>query len=106
MKKITLCLMALCLSLTFYPIQSKAATNTAPSSSVVLKTTEAAKAKVLLSRLYEINRMDKSKLKMSEKTVLRKEVQTIKQQLNELGGGIYISVGAIIIILLLLIILL
>ena len=106
MKKIALCLMALGLSLTFNPLQSNAATsgNAVTSTSVILKTEDAAKAKVLEARLTEISMIDKSGLKSSEKQALRKEVRSIKQQLSELGGGLYISAGAIIIILLLLII--
>lgn len=105
MKKIAICLMATCFLLTFQPLQSNAA-NKAPSE-VVSKPADEAKAKALLLRLDEINAMDKSDLKSPEKSILRKEVRSIKNQLNELGGGgVYISVGAIIIILLLLIILL
>lgn len=66
---------------------------------------EAAKAKVWLSRLDEINAMDKSNLSRSEKRTLRKEVRVIEKNLNS-SGGVYLSVGAIIIIILLLIILL
>ena len=50
--------------------------------------------------------MDKTALKSAEKRELRKEVRSIKKEISNLGGGVYISVGAIIIILLLLIILL
>ncbi len=107
MKKLTLCLMALCLSLTFIPAQSKAATAaTKPITTAVANPVDAAKAQVLELRLNEINQMDKSTMLPSEKRQLRKEVRTINKQLNEMGGGIYISVGAVIIILLLLIILL
>ncbi len=40
MKKIILCLMATCLSLTFLPLQSNAATTAAPSSLVDSKPAE------------------------------------------------------------------
>ncbi len=106
MKKIAFCLVASCMLLTFQPLQTIAATTTAPTSLVVSKTTEAAKAKVLISRLEEIKAMDKSNLNSSEKKSLRKEVRTIRTELRETGGGVYLSVGAIIIIILLLIILL
>lgn len=66
---------------------------------------EAAKAKVWISRLDEINAMDKSNLSRSEKRTLRKEVRVIEKNLNS-SGGVYLSVGAIIVIILLLIILL
>lgn len=106
MKKIAFCLIASCMLLTFQPLQSKAATTTAPSSVVVSKTVEATEAKALLLRLNEINTMDKSNLNSSDKKSLRKEVRSIRHELRESNGGIYLSVGAIIIIILLLILLL
>jgi hypothetical protein len=106
MKKIVLCLMMTCLSLTFMPLQSNAATNAASSSLPVSKPVESAKAKALLLRLNEINVMDKSKLTSSEKKDLRIEVRSIRHSLRETGGGVYLSVGAIIIIILLLLLLL
>ncbi len=60
----------------------------------------------LISRLEEIKAMDKSNMSSVEKKALRKEVRSIKQSLREVGGGVYLSVGAIIIIVLLLILLL
>jgi len=94
--------------LTFQPLQTNAATKTktAPTTLVVSKTTESSEAKILLGRLNEINTMDKSNLNSLEKKNLRKEVRTIRHELKESSGGVYLSVGAIIIIILLLIILL
>ena len=106
MKKITFCLIASCMLLTFQPFQSKAATTTAPSSLIVSKTSEAIEAKTLLLRLNEINTMDKSNLTSTDKKSLRKEVREIRRHLRASSGGIYLSVGAIVIIILLLIILL
>jgi hypothetical protein len=108
MKKIVLCLMATCLSLTFVPLQSIAAT-AEPSSLVATKPVEPAEseeAKVLLLRLDEIKTTDMTELKASEKKNLRKEVRSIKRELREVSGGVYLSVGAILLIALLLIILL
>ncbi len=65
-----------------------------------------AEVKVMLNRLDEIKKMDKSELSSSEKKSLRKEVRAIKTNLKASGNGVYLSVGAIIIIVLLLIILL
>ena len=62
--------------------------------------------KVMLNRLDEIKKMDKSSLKSAEKKALRKEVRAIKANLNASGNGVYLSVGAIIIVILLLILLL
>ncbi len=93
--------MTVILSLTFVPnhLRAEAAITTTSAT----KAAESAKANSLLSRLNEINEMDKSKLSSLEKKQLRKEVRSTKMQLKELGGGVYLSVGAIIIILLLLI---
>ena len=103
MKKISLCLMAVFLSLTFVPQQSKA--EKAPVSTSATKPSESAEANALIARLDEINAMDKSKLNSSEKKQLRKEVRGIKSHLQQMSG-VYISVGAIILIVILLIILL
>jgi hypothetical protein len=103
MKKIVFCIMATCLSLTFIPLQANAATTATPSSLVASKPAESAEAKALLSRLDEINTMDKANLKPSEKKELRKEVRSIKHNLKVISGGVYISVGALLLIVLLLI---
>ena len=55
-------------------------------------------------RLDEIYKTDKSRLSVSAKHELRKEVIAIREKIQDLG--IYISTGALIIILILLIILL
>jgi hypothetical protein len=106
MKKIILCLMVTGLSLTLIPVQSSAATIAKPSTSVPAKPAEAAEAKTLELRLNEINAMNKSELKSSEKKSLRKEVKSINRRMREISGGVYLSVGAVIIIVLLLVILL
>ena len=107
MKKITFVVMAMFLSLTFYPVLSNAATTKdKPATEVVLNPVDAAKVKALELRLVEIKELDKTNMRSAEKRELRKEVRSIKKQVSELGGGVYISVGAIILILLLLIILL
>ena len=104
MKKISLHILAISLSLTFLPIQSSGKTYT--SSFLGSKPIEADEVKILLQRLSEINAVDKSTLKRSDKKKLRTEVISIQHRLVGPGGGIYISVGAILLILLLLIILL
>lgn len=108
MKKITFVVMAIFLSLAFYPLQSNAtsAKKVEPTSLVVAKPAETAETKALLKRIEEIDKMDKSNLKATEKKALRKEVRSIKKQLEATGGYVYISVGAAILIVLLIIILL
>ena len=61
--------------------------------------------KVILARLEEIKTMDKSEMTAKEKKQLRKEVRALKTQAAELGGGVYISAGALIVILLLILLL-
>ena len=105
MKKITLCLMTACLSLTFYPVQSNATTTETHSPIVVSKPVNCPEANALVLRLNEIKDIDMSSLSRSEKKELRKEVRAIEKNLHDNYGGVYISVGGLIIIILLLIIL-
>jgi len=60
----------------------------------------------ITSRVEEIKAMDKSKLSREERKELRKELKEMKKQAKAMGGGVYLSVGAIIIIILLLILIL
>lgn len=109
MRKIVFCLMATFLSLTFIPLQANATTSepvTSTSAPVPSAPAEAAKVVTIESRLKEIDAMDKTELKAAEKKDLRKEVKSIKHELRTIGGGVYLSAGAVILILLLLIILL
>ena len=109
MKKIVLCLLATVLSLAFIPLQSFASTTEEPSSLVVTKppeTAESAEAKALMLRLDEISAKDMTKLNSSEKKEMRKEVRSIKRELKDISGGVYVSAGALILILILLIVLL
>lgn len=60
----------------------------------------------IVERVNEIKNMDKSQLTRSEKKALRSELKDMKTQARGIGGGVYLSVGAIIIIILLLILIL
>jgi hypothetical protein len=106
MKKLLLFLMVTFLSLTFIPLQSRAATIAEPSSLVDPKTAENAEATTLLLRLNEIKAKDMSSLKASEKKDLRKEERTINHKLKAIGGGVYLSAGAVILLVILLVVLL
>jgi hypothetical protein len=109
MKKIAICLMAICLSLTFLPQQLNAATTDETSSVVVSKpaeSVETAEAQALLLRLDEIKAMDKANLTSLEKKDLRKEVLSIRESLKAIGGGVYISGAALLVILIVLLIVL
>jgi hypothetical protein len=102
MKKTALCIMTICLSLTFLPQQSNAATTAA---SAMVNYSDSAEAGKLLLRLNEINNMDKTNLDAAEKKALKKEVLATQSGLKAINNGVYLSVGAIIIIILLLILL-
>jgi len=94
------------LSLAFIPVQLKAVTAEEPTSLPAPKPVDSAEVKIMLLRLDEIKAMEMSKLKSEEKKELRKEVKSIKHNLREVGGGVYLSVAAIILIVVLLIVLL
>jgi len=106
MKKLILCLVIAFLSSAYFSTESKAATRTDSHSRVDIKSVESAEADVLLARLDFINTMDKSDLSRIESKQLRMEVRSIKSRMNELGGGNYLSVGAVVIMALLIILLL
>ena len=93
-------------SLAFVPLQSKAVTPDEPSSIPAPKPVDSAEVKILLLRLDEIKAADMSKMKSEEKKELRKEVKSIKHNLREIGGGVYLSVAAIVLIIVLLVVLL
>ena len=60
----------------------------------------------IISRVNEIDRMDKSNLSPAEKKELRNELKGLKNQAEGLDKRVYLSIGAIIIIILLLILIL
>lgn len=90
------------MTFTFLPVTTIAATKT----TATVTTNDAITANALLLRLSVIKNMDVDAMSATEKKGLRKEVRSIRQQLSALGGGVYISAGALIVILILLIILL
>ena len=69
-------------------------------------TRDAGIAAQIVTRVNEIQAMDKSNLSPSEKKELRKELVQMKKKAEGLDKKVYLSIGAIIIILLLLILLL
>ncbi len=60
----------------------------------------------IITRVSEIQGMDKTNLSASDKKDLRKELTTMKKQASGLNNRVYLSVGAIIIAILLLILIL
>lgn len=105
MKKLTLFTMLVLVSLFVTPMNVVAKTIEPITVSNNPKEVPA-EVRIMLDRLEEIKKMDKSELSSTEKKELRKEVRNIKKSLKASGNGVYLSVGAIIIIVLLLILLL
>ena len=66
---------------------------------------EAEHATRLKQRLDEIKVMDKNAMTKAEKKALRSEVRAIKKELQQISGGVYLSVGAVLLILLLILLL-
>lgn len=106
MKKKTFYLLMILLSFTALPTSVFAAPIDPITTTTSTPKEIPAEVKLLLNRLDEIKKMDKSLLNHSEKKALRKEVRAINTNLRSTGNGIYLSVGAIILIVILLIILL
>lgn len=79
---------------------------TQTTKTTTAQTSDAQKAATLISRLYEIRSMDRNRLNAEQKQALRGEVHQIQSQLQRVGGGIYLSAGAIIVILIILILIL
>lgn len=65
-----------------------------------------AKVDELETRLDEIAAIDRTNMRPTERRELRQEVRAIKAELKAQGGGVYISVGALLIVIILLILLL
>ena len=105
MKKLSIYLMMMTLSLTIIPIPTIAAEKD-PITATNNPKEVPENVKIMLARLDEIKTMDKSSLSRIERQALRKEVRSINSQLRATGNGVYLSVGAIIIVILLLILLL
>ncbi len=106
MKKIVSCFLLASMLLVSTPIALRAETTVDPKEAATSRVPVSEEAKTLMNRLEVIDKMNKSELSRPERKALRKEVRTIKERLKHVGGGAYISVGALIIIILLLIILL
>lgn len=90
----------------FSPAQAFSSTPKDSTAAFSVKPLELVKSEALVARLHEIQAVNKSELNFSEKRQLRKETRSIKKELQQLNGGVYISAGAVILILVLLIILL
>lgn len=88
-------------------IGSYAATNTnGVPATAPAGTANEAEMQRLANRLEEIKAMDLENMPRSEKRKYAKEVKQIQKKMNAVGGGVYISAGALLVIVVLLILLL
>ncbi len=102
-------LLSTALMLTFSASNLRAATVISEPLAKEITLTDAqkeVKLQAIKDRVEEIKAMDKSQLSKEQKQELKSELKGMKAQARGLGGGIYLSVGAIIIIILLLILIL
>lgn len=106
MKKFSICLMLVLLTLAFNPFTSLANGSTDPAPVETTTPPASEEAEVLIARLETIQQMDFSTMTRLEKKSLRKEVRQINKDLKVLSGGVYLSASAIIIILLIAILIL
>jgi len=60
----------------------------------------------MVLRLEEIKELDMSSLDRTEKRELKSEIREINKELKKNGGGVYLSVGALLVVIILLILLL
>ena len=107
---LTILSLALLMTVAF-SFTSRAAAHTATATTVAgpgdeEKAKNDALAAHIISRVNEIDRMDKTNLSPAEKKELRKELNDLKKQADGLDKRVYLSIGAIIIIILLLILIL
>src|SRR4051812_30443664 len=103
MKKFTLTFVTAMMLLFVSPAQAKTASTAAPVSTV-LSAEESAKVTALVNRVNEINAMDRSSMTHAEKKELRKELRSIKREVNHTQGSVvYISSGLLILIIVLII---
>ena len=91
MKKIVYCFLVTCLTLSFFPFQSSAATTEKPSSLVVTKPpepVETTEVKALLNRTEVSNTLDKTTLSSSEKKMHRLKC-VLKDIITDMEAGLY-----------------
>ena len=69
----------------------------------VANDTEEMEIITLKQRLQEIGMKGKSKLTFEQKNAIKKEIKSIKDRLQRIGGGLYLSIGSVLLLIILLI---
>jgi hypothetical protein len=109
MKKIIYCLLVICITASFFPVQTSAAVNENTSLPATKPPEPVAgmEVKALLKRVEVTNALDKSTLRSNEKKNAQIEVREGRHHHRDGGGGVvYVSVGAVVLVILLVVILL
>jgi hypothetical protein len=105
MKKLIMTLAAGMLVMFVLPVQAEDARPEKISGSKT-EVVESPEVTILINRVNEIKKMDKSTLTFAEKRELRSELRDIKKEVNRRAGSvIYVSTGLILLIILLIILL-
>ncbi len=108
MKKFIYCVLVICLTLSFFPLQSSAATTEKTSSLVATKPPEpvdAMEVKALLKRVEVSNSLDKSTLRANAKT--NAQIDRDGGRYHRHGGSVvYISGASLLLVIILVVILL
>jgi hypothetical protein len=98
-------LLALNAPLAIYASEAKTASNPVAPATTENKMSADEVAR-LNRRVEEIRSMDKSKLTVSERRELRKELRGIKERVKRDGGYIYIGAGTLLVIIIILLLVL
>jgi hypothetical protein len=108
MKNLTLSLMAVLVMLAFFPTDALARRTSHKVTTTEVTTAGTVQAQEttnpVMARLDEIKAMDFSTLNSAEKRQLRRELRSLRGQLNDFNGTVlYISGGTLLILILILI---
>jgi len=103
MKNLKVYIATVALAFSFFPVSLNADTGKNVKTTDPITTNAQIRSELLINRLEEIKYMDKSDMNRSERKELRKEIREASKELKALGGGVYISVGAILLVAVLLI---
>lgn len=105
MKKFSLLLMCLMLFTAIIPGLAEAKEVKKDKDKLEISAEDQARLTEIEARVEEIKEMDFSEMTKSERKSVKTELKSLNKEAKQIGGGVYISVGAIIIILLVILLL-
>lgn len=100
MKKYTLLLMFLMLFTAIVPSMAEAKDAKKDKNNTEVSAEDQARLVEIEARVKEIKEMDFSEMTKPERKAVKTELKSLNKEAKQVGGGVYISVGAIIVILL------